>query len=121
LLSRLIERHFDDLLRRNEDATLYRWLQALPAEVVRSRPRLCLAQALWGWIGGRLETVEPLVAEAERAYPAVAEEPYEPSVGRATSLVANVPAAIATFRAGLACMQATPSARPGSASRPWPT
>ena len=103
--ARLIERHFDDLLRRNEDATLHRWLQGLPAEVVRSRPRLCLAQALWAWIGGRLEAVEPLVAEAERAYPAVAEEPYEPSVGRATSLVANVAAAIATFRAGLGCMQ----------------
>jgi LuxR family maltose regulon positive regulatory protein len=103
--ARLIERHFDDLLRRNEDATLHRWLQGLPAEVVRSRPRLCLAQALWAWIGGRLEAVEPLVAEAEQTFAAVAEEPYEPSVGRATSLVANVPAAIATFRAGLACMQ----------------
>jgi LuxR family maltose regulon positive regulatory protein len=103
--ARLMERHFDDLLRRCEDATLHRWLQALPAEVVQSRPRLCLAQALWAWIGGRLEAVEPLVAEAERAYPAVAEEPYEPSVGRATSLVANVPAAIGTFRAGLGCVQ----------------
>jgi LuxR family maltose regulon positive regulatory protein len=103
--ARLIERHFDDLLRRNEDATLHRWLQALPTEVVRSRPRLCLAQALWAWIGGRLEAVEPLLADAERAFAGVAEEPYEPSVGRATSLVANVPAAIATFRAGLACMQ----------------
>ena len=106
--ARLIERHFDDLLRRNEDATLHRWLQGLPADVVRVRPRLCLAQALWAWIGGRLEAVEPLVAEAERAYPGVAEEPYEPSVGRATSLVANVPAAIATFRAGLGCVQGDP-------------
>jgi LuxR family maltose regulon positive regulatory protein len=106
--ARLIERHFDDLLRRNEDATLHRWLQGLPADVVRARPRLCLAQALWAWIGGRLEAVEPLVAEAERAFAAVAEEPYEPSVGRATSLVANVPAAIATFRAGLGCMQGDP-------------
>jgi LuxR family transcriptional regulator, maltose regulon positive regulatory protein len=103
--ARLIERHFDDLLRRSEDATLHRWLQALPAEVVRARPRLCLAQALWAWIGGRLEVVEPLVAEAEVAYPAVAQEPYEPSVGQATSLVANVPGAIAMVRAGLACWQ----------------
>jgi LuxR family maltose regulon positive regulatory protein len=103
--ARLTERHFDDLLRRSEDATLHRWLEALPAEVVRSRPRLCLAQALWAWIGGRLEAVEPLLAEAERAFPAVAEEPYEPSVGRATSLVANVPGAIAMVRAGLACWQ----------------
>jgi LuxR family maltose regulon positive regulatory protein len=103
--ARLTERHFDDLLRRSEDATLHRWLRALPAEVVQSRPRLCLARALWAWIGGRLEAVEPLVADAERAYPAVAEEPYEPSVGRATSLVANVPGAIAMVRAGLACWQ----------------
>ena len=73
--------------------------------MVQSRPRLCLARALWAWIGGRLEAVEPLVAEAERAYPAVAEEPYEPSVGRATSLVANVPGAIAMVRAGLAGWQ----------------
>jgi LuxR family transcriptional regulator, maltose regulon positive regulatory protein len=106
--ARLIERHFDDLLRRSEDATLHRWLEGLPAEVVRSRPRLCLARAVWAWIGGRLEAVEPLLAEAERAYPAVAEEPYEPSVGRATSLVANVPAAIAMVRAGRACWQGDP-------------
>jgi quercetin 2,3-dioxygenase len=31
-------------LRRSEAATLERWLQALPAELVASRPRLCLAQ-----------------------------------------------------------------------------
>jgi hypothetical protein len=73
--------------------------------VVRSRPRLCLAQAFWALISIRLEAVEPLVADAERGFAAVAEEPYEPSVGRATSLVANVPAAIGTLRAGLARMQ----------------
>jgi LuxR family transcriptional regulator, maltose regulon positive regulatory protein len=103
--ARLIERHFDALLRRNEDATLQRWLQGLPAEVVRSRPRLCLAQALWALIGGRLEAVEPLLDDAEQALAAAAEEPYEPSVGRATSLVANAPAAIAAQRAGLARFQ----------------
>ena len=103
--ARLIERHFDDVLRRSEDATLYRWLQGLPEQVVRSRPRLCLAQAFWTLISIRLEAVEPLVADAERGFAAVAEEPYEPSVGRATSLVANVPAAIGTLRAGLARMQ----------------
>ncbi len=31
--------------RRREDATVRRWLAALPAELVRARPRLCLAQA----------------------------------------------------------------------------
>jgi LuxR family transcriptional regulator, maltose regulon positive regulatory protein len=46
--------------------------------------------------------VEPLVADAERGLAAVAEEPYEPSVGRAASTLANAPAAIAVARANLA-------------------
>jgi LuxR family maltose regulon positive regulatory protein len=101
-VARLVEQHFEELLWRSEDATLRRWLQALPAELVRSRPRLCLAQAYWALVGGRPEAVEPLVADAERAIAAVTEEPYEPSVGRATSLLANVPAAITLVRAMLA-------------------
>jgi LuxR family transcriptional regulator, maltose regulon positive regulatory protein len=100
--ARLIERHFDDVLRRSEGATLRRWLEGLPAEVVRSRPRLCLAQAVGALVGGRVEQVEARLADAERALAATAEEPYEPSVGRAASLMANVPATIAAGRAGLA-------------------
>jgi LuxR family maltose regulon positive regulatory protein len=103
--ARLIEQHFDALLWRSENATLRRRLQALPAELVRSLPRLCLAQAWWALLGGRLEAVEPLAADAERALAATAEEPYEPSVGRAASLLTNVPAAIAVVRAGLARLQ----------------
>jgi LuxR family transcriptional regulator, maltose regulon positive regulatory protein len=100
--ARLLEQHCDALLLWGEIATLQRWLEALPAELVRSRPRLCLAQAWWALIGGRLEAVEPLVADAERGLAAVAEEPYEPSVGRAASALANAPAAIAVVRANLA-------------------
>ncbi len=54
--ARLLERHFDAVLRRSEGATLRRWLAGLLAELVRSRPRLCVAQALWALIGGRLES-----------------------------------------------------------------
>jgi LuxR family transcriptional regulator, maltose regulon positive regulatory protein len=99
--ARLIERHFDDMLRRSEEATLRRWLQGLPAGVVRSRPRLCLAQAYGAVLGGRLEAVEPLVAEAERALAdrrGEPQEPFEPSVGRAASVLANLPAAITLVR-----------------------
>ncbi len=39
--ARLVEQHFEAVLGRREDATLRRWLELLPAEVVRSRPRLC--------------------------------------------------------------------------------
>jgi LuxR family maltose regulon positive regulatory protein len=41
--ARLIERHFDALLRRAEGATVDRWVAALPTELVRSRPRLLVA------------------------------------------------------------------------------
>jgi LuxR family maltose regulon positive regulatory protein len=101
--ARLIEQHFDAMLGRSEETTLRRWLEALPAELVRSRPRLSVVHAYGALIGGLLEAVEPLVADAERALAAAAEELFEPSVGRAASLVANVPAAIALARAGLAC------------------
>jgi LuxR family transcriptional regulator, maltose regulon positive regulatory protein len=100
--ARVIERHFDEVLRRSEDATVRRWLEGLPEQVVRSRPRLCLAQAFAALIDGRLEMVEPLLADAERGLATIADEPYEPSVGRPASLLANVPAGIAHERATLA-------------------
>jgi LuxR family transcriptional regulator, maltose regulon positive regulatory protein len=105
--ARLVEQHFDDMLRRCEDATLRRWLEALPAEVVRSRPRLCLAQAFAAVTAVRLEAAASLLDDAERALADRGdkpEEPFEPSVGRAASVLANVPAGIALARAVLARM-----------------
>lgn len=102
LAARLIEENFEALGAGSEDATVRRWLEALPAGAVRSRPRLCLAQAFWAVIGGRLEAVEPLLLDAERGIERTADEAFEPSVGRAASLVANVPAAIARLRAAVA-------------------
>jgi ATP/maltotriose-dependent transcriptional regulator MalT len=45
----------DGLLVRSEGATLQRWLEALPAELVGARPRLCLTQARLAILGRRLE------------------------------------------------------------------
>src|ERR671913_929900 len=100
--ARLIERHFDALLQRAEGATVDRWVQALPTELVRSRPRLLLAQAVWALLVGRIHEAEHLRRHAGGAWGAAGDEPYEPSVGRAASLVANLPAAIAIARADLA-------------------
>jgi len=100
--ARLVERHVEALLRRSEGATLGRWLSGLPAASVRARPRLCLAQAIAAITGGRLEAAEPLLADAERGFAASDEEPHEPSVGRAFSVLANVPASIAFLRAEVA-------------------
>ena len=103
--ARLVERHIDRLLLRSEGATLQRWLAVLPPELVGSRPRLLLTRALLALVSGRVEAVEGPLDAAERALAGAAgaaDEPYEPSVGRATSLVANVPATIAVGRAFLA-------------------
>jgi LuxR family transcriptional regulator, maltose regulon positive regulatory protein len=107
--ARLVERHVEALLRRSEGATLGRWLSALPAESVRSRARLCLAQAVSAIVGGRLEAVGPLLADAERAFTLSGDEPHEPSVGRALSVLANVPAGIAFLRADLARLRGDPA------------
>jgi LuxR family transcriptional regulator, maltose regulon positive regulatory protein len=106
--ARLVERHVEALYRRREAATVRRWFAALPAELIRSRPRLCLAVATRASIAGDLEEVERLVADAERALAAGADEPFEPSVGRAVSSLANVPAAIAQLRGELARQRRDP-------------
>jgi LuxR family transcriptional regulator, maltose regulon positive regulatory protein len=106
--ARLIEQHFEALLGRNEDATLRRWLELLPADAVRSRPRLCLAQAFWALLGGRVEAVERLLDAAEQAVADADDGPYEPSIGRDASLVANIPAAIARMHAAVAQLRGDP-------------
>jgi LuxR family maltose regulon positive regulatory protein len=100
--ARLVERHVETLLGRGEGVTLRRWLSALPAESVRDRPRLCLAQAVGAVVGRQLEAVEGLLDDAERAFAVTGEGPHEPSVPRAVSVLANVPAGIAFLRADLA-------------------
>jgi LuxR family maltose regulon positive regulatory protein len=102
--ARLVERHVEELLGRSEGVTLRRWLSALPAESVRDRPRLCLAQAFGAAMGFQLEALEALLDDAERAFAVSGDEPYEPSLGRphGDSVLANVPAGIAFLRASLA-------------------
>jgi LuxR family transcriptional regulator, maltose regulon positive regulatory protein len=100
--ARLVERNVEALLQRSEGATLRRWLSALPAASVRARARLCLAQTITAVVGGRLEAVEPLLADAERAFAASGDEPHETSSGRAMSVLTNVPGSIAFLRAELA-------------------
>jgi ATP/maltotriose-dependent transcriptional regulator MalT len=100
--ARLVERHVETLLGRSEGATLRRWLSALPAESVRDRPRLCLAQAYAAAMGFQLERLEALLDDAERAFAVSRDEPYEDPAGRPMSVLANVSAAISFLRASLA-------------------
>jgi ATP/maltotriose-dependent transcriptional regulator MalT len=101
--ARLIERYFEELFyRRGEGATIHRWLSALPADLVRSRPRLLLTQALLALVSGHLEEAEPLLDAAQHAPAPADEEPFEPAVGRSRSLLVNIPALIAVNRGFLA-------------------
>jgi LuxR family maltose regulon positive regulatory protein len=116
--ARLIEQHFDAVFYlRGEGATVQRWLSALPADLVWSRPRLLLAQATLANADGRVEAVEPVLDAAERAAAGAAEEPFEPTVGRASSMLVNVPALIALDRSHLAQLRGDTEGTAGFASR----
>jgi LuxR family maltose regulon positive regulatory protein len=100
--ARLVERHVETLLGRSERVTLRRWLSALSAESVRGRPRLCLAQAYAAAQGFQVEELEALLHDADRAFAASGDEPYQDPAGRTASVLANIPAAIAFLHASLA-------------------
>src|SRR5262249_8822415 len=90
-------------------AALARGWPARAAAAVGARRGLGLAggaAAIWR---GRLEAVEPVVASAERAFAAAGSEPHEPSVGRALSVLANVPAGSASVRAWVASLRGDPA------------
>ena len=119
--ARLIEQHFDaTLYLRSEGETAQRWLAVLPAELVQARPRLLLAQVLLAATLGRAEAMEPPLDAAERALagaaPAV-DEPFEPSVGKAASMLGNIPALIALHRSFLAQLRGDAEGTAAFASR----
>jgi LuxR family maltose regulon positive regulatory protein len=99
--ARLVEMHVNEPLRNGEGMVLERWLSLLSDDVVRSRPALCLAQALMLLHVGSPETVERLVDHAELAFKG-RREPQELEVPTAGGMVAEVPAAVALLRAELA-------------------
>ena len=115
--ARLMERHFDEqFYLRGEGATVQRWIATLPAELVTSRPRLLLAQALLILAGGRVEAAGPPLDAAERAFPSAADEPFESTVG-AESWLLNVPATVTTQRAYLAALRGDAEGAASLASR----
>src|SRR5262249_58178884 len=95
-----------------ERATVQRWQAALPGELVRSRPRLGLAQMWMAVLSGHIEAAGIALEAAERASADAAEEPFEPSVGRAASLPAHVPAATAAGEAWPAYLRRAPATAP---------
>ena len=110
--ARLIEQHVEDrILRRNEAATLTRWMAELPEDVVDDRPRLSLARAVAALLGGRPDEAEPHLTRIDRTPAPVEDGPYEPSVGRESSILADVAAMSAICRADLARQRGDPEAQ----------
>ena len=122
--ARLIERYFDAIFLPGQRVTIQRWLAGLPAELVRSRLRLALAQMWMALVGGHLEAAGIALEAAGRASADAAEEPFEPSAGRAASVLANIPARPPSVMPGSRFSAATPRARPRPRHRPaasWAT
>jgi LuxR family transcriptional regulator, maltose regulon positive regulatory protein len=63
--ARLIEKGIPAALRRGEFPTVLRWLEGLPTEAKRLRPRLLTRHAVALTLTGRPDDVEPLLGEAE--------------------------------------------------------
>jgi LuxR family maltose regulon positive regulatory protein len=100
--ARLVEYYADGCIQGGREATLRRWLAALPAELVASRPRLLLARSLVALVEGDLSVLEDTLDAAERAFANDPNEAFESSVGTHASWMANVPAMIARGRGALA-------------------
>ena len=114
--------HFDTVFNlRGEEATIRRWLPALPDDLVRSRPRLLLAQSQMAGMRGDIDTMQPLIEAAERAFARDGDEPFAPTAGRAGSLLVNVPAVIALQRSYMAQLRGTPTAPPHIPRVHWRT
>ena len=103
---RLVEQNAAAVVMRSEGATLLRWLEALPEELVRSRPRLSVAYAIAALFGGRLDDVEPLLRDAERALGcSPGPQSMSPEEIEATGWLADVPGCVAIIRGDLARMR----------------
>jgi len=97
--ARLVEEHFDTVFNlRGEQATIRSWLPALSEDLVRSRPRLLLAQAQMASMRGDLQVMEPLLDAAEDVIGRADDESFAPSTGPEGSLLVNARAMLALQR-----------------------
>jgi LuxR family maltose regulon positive regulatory protein len=94
------------MLAGDHGASVTGWLDALPADLVRSRPRLCAVRAIQAAIAGQAGALESWLDTTERALAAAnADNPAGTGpvlAGRAGSPLANMPGTLAVLRADLA-------------------
>jgi ATP/maltotriose-dependent transcriptional regulator MalT len=104
--ARLVEQNTATVVMRSEGAKLMRWLEALPEQLVRSRPRLSVAYAIAALFGGRLDAVEPLLRDAERSFGgSPATSSVSPIDRESVGWLADLPSCVAIIRGDLARMR----------------
>ena len=92
--ARLIEQEIKYAWSRGEGPTVLRWLEALPTEAKRLRPRLITEHALALVLTGRPNDAEPLLEEAERAA-------SEATIGKDRRYLLGLASAVRSWRARL--------------------
>lgn len=85
----LIGRHWLDHFNQGQLATVSRWLDALPPEIVQADPRLCVARAWLAMDAARVADAEEWIAVAE-AHAASDAEPSGRPVGSETAVLKAV-------------------------------
>jgi ATP/maltotriose-dependent transcriptional regulator MalT len=81
-----IERYFDAVFFTGEDATVQRWLTALPARLISGRPRLSLARTFMALTHGDPVAAQAAIgclgAEQDRLEEDTGDDAFRPSAGR---------------------------------------
>lgn len=98
--ARLVELAVPTIRRNRQEAILFGWLKALPADAVRSSPVLSVFYGFMLMVSGDLHGVEPRFEDAERALAAVPSGAAQPWA--VTEELRTLPATIAVYRASLA-------------------
>jgi LuxR family maltose regulon positive regulatory protein len=106
----LVELALPALQRGRQEATMRRWLEALPDEVIRVRPVLSVGYAGALMVSGQVEGVEGRLRDAERWLTTTADSGQAPPASATEMVVADeagfrrLPSAIAMYRAGQALL-----------------
>ena len=102
----LVERALPDLQRNRQEATIRRWIDAVPPEEVRVRPVLAVGFIGALMSGGEFEGVAQRLDDVER----LLTSPSGDRVVLDQAELARLPSAIAMYRAALALIGGDPSA-----------
>ncbi len=114
--ARLVEQAAEAVVKRGEWATLLGWFEALPDDLVRSRPRLCLYHA-WALLSTvQLDAGEQRLRDAEHALGTGVQSPAEASANQTEQDTAEgrtesreLQGLVAGFRANIASRRGDPA------------